>query len=271
VSLAVLFALLVILPPLAGYTFLRHRALAGKPVTADQIETFTNAVEFRGRPAFVRVVAAEDLNPLPGKDFLIGLWIKPHSLPASPQTVPVLSRYSPEVLSKPGYSLSLSRDGDSMRVTVYWRASSGRGQVFVFSDIPLVPHAWTLLALSFHDQRYLGLHTVSKLPDGTSIVRLAGGYRVGERVSPDSSADLLAGSYRGYQGAIGGLFVIQSKDLTQHLNRTLKNIGRSPRVFPENLSDNTIRFWSDDFVKDRSKYEHRLSRETAAGEVREQQ
>lgn len=266
VTLCALFALFFVLPPLAAYVALERWARRELSFAAPAAEVFSDAIDLRGSRGVVRVLAADDLNPLADKDFLIGLWIKPRNLPASPQVVTVFSRTSARDETKWGYALALSRDGDSLRATVLWRAASGAGRTFVFSDIPHVPQGWMLLALSHHDRRYLGLHTVTRLLNQAPLVRLAGGYDLGGPVVPDSSADLLLGTHRagGYRGFIGGVVLIQSKDLTKDLARTLKKLGNAPREFPNTVSERSIRLWSDDLRTDRSRFGHSIVRELSA-------
>ncbi len=264
--LAALFFVLVSVPPAVLYLGLSQtQSSATSTNSHDQLSS--KAINLQGRKGWVRISGADDLNPLPGKDFLIGVWLRPRGVPQAPQSGTVLSRVSMDSATKEGYSLGLSREGDTLRVSVYWKASSGRGRTWLFPGVPLQPQAWTFLALSFHDGRYLGVHTVSRLPGQKALVRLIGGYDIEESIVPDSKADLLVGTHRagGYRGWLGGVVLLQSKDLTKDLLRTLKNIGRAPWDFPGNIKQGAVRLWSDDLLTDRGSPAHTLVRELNAG------
>ncbi len=267
----VFFFLVSFLTPVAvGY--LVYSKIAEQNATAmSRINFFPKSIVIEGDRDFIRIAHQDDLNPLPGKDFLFFAWFQLRRLPLEGNRLILVSKYSPETKNEPGYRIAIEKAGGTPRIAVYWRDSSGKGRWFTFGELPLLPREWFMLGVSLHNQRYLGVHTISLASTGKADVRLIGGYDLGEEsVIPDSAADLVLGSVRsgGFRGRLGAIGIIQGKELARDFKPLLKELGKSPQSKPSSVSSRMIRLWTTDFSSDNSEFKHEFAREGGRGSAK---
>jgi hypothetical protein len=260
-ALFILFSASFLLPIGFGYLAYQKYFHGGSAFSA-ALSPVPQAFVVNDDEASVVIAHADDLNPLPAKDFLLTAWFYPKPYPREGQRITLLSKFSPELPGKPGYAIALSHELDGFRIHVYWKESSRKGRWYSFSESPLVPGNWFMVALSLQKGRYLGVHTVTRVGAEQVETTLAGGFDLGGETRPDSPADMTLGAVRGgkYRGAIGPLAIVQGTDVAGELKQTLKGFSRDPIDIPGNVSSKEVRFFSKDLMTDESNFEHAVKR-----------
>lgn len=214
---------------------------------------FPNAYNFSTQGEALRIFNGEKFNPVPGKDFLAVMWFRLKRLPAVNDGVLLFTKYERNKASKdspPGFALSLKRDKDAVRPQVYWRNRAGVGKWLVFSEFTVIPKNWFMLALSFHADRFLGLHAAIYEPSEKPKVVLLGGYDLGEVVVADNDADLLFGAFHEnlFRGNVGPISIFRGKDIIEKLNPILREIAAAPQKIPEDLLSEDVALWMPERV-----------------------
>lgn len=198
----------------------------------------------------IQLNKTSDLNPTIGEDFLVYGWFRLNKLPSDGERFVLFSKYDTEKKNIPGYALSIERRGKSIIPYVYFNDGSKKGRWYRFADIDIVQRVWFMVALSFSDDHYLGLHYSSEHSLSNQDIQLAGGYKFENIISPISDSDLLIGGYGQYafNGAVGVFGVFSGKNILKDYNRLYMNFLYNREKIPDLLSD-AVKYWSID-VKD---------------------
>lgn len=245
------------------------------PRTSRQVKPrLFKALSIQKAGTYFRMPHSPELNPRPDRNFILVLWFKLNRLPDEGEPFILLNKVDSHLRSQRGYRLSLVREGDFVRPTVYWRSGLPMGGDYKFARMPLKPHVWTMIGISWSNGQYLGVHCVTKVPGEKPEVNLLGGYSLPASVIPDSGADLLVGSFAGarFKGSIGPLAVMSFKKRGDSLYRIFKELGEDMDNLPDFFSRKDIGLWINDGNTDQSEFHQNVqvvraqSRKEGAGD-----
>lgn len=204
--------------------------------------------------SFLKINASRSLLPQEGKDFIFLLWVRPKKLPAPGERVVIMSKVDNESASRSGYALALQRETTGVKPFFYWRDRKGDGTWLSFSEIELVPRAWLMLALSFREARYLGMHGAVVVEQLKPELKLLGGYELEKRIFPSSESNLLVGSHGNgiFRGEIGPIGIFSADSFTDRLESLFNSALVKPEEVPADLSSEEVMLWTIDGKNDSS-------------------
>jgi len=256
VALGALFLLSFSLPVLYGVssTGLLATLLPDEPREVPRDEVFPTSRAINASDGEIRVKHAPTLDPAGGAALIIASWFKVKRLPERGGRMILLAKFDSAHRHRPGYALSLSEDGGRYRPGIYWRDGAGTGKWFSFSEFAITPREWFMLALTFHDDRFLGLHGSVPVPGQKAQVVLLGGYDLGAVDIPSSGADLVVAPVSGHRftGRVGPIGLFSGIDLSERYRPILKSLAREPLEIPDQLDDEEVHLWIVDGAVDRS-------------------
>lgn len=217
--------------------------LARQTTSETIIDVFAHSLRIGAQGSYRRVSHNPALNPEPGADFLMAGWFKLNRFPERGQRVLLFSKFDVQSESREGFGVGISRDLDQLRPVVYWRDSKGKGGWYPFSEIEIPPQAWILVALSFRNDRYLGLHAATLVPGEKPKMQLLGGYDLNEGIMPVNTADLVSGAsgQNAFRGEVGPAFVFSGSGLSDDFRTLLKDITRNPGEIPAGVRDDALK------------------------------
>ncbi len=259
-ALAILFLAFFGLPVLLAGLFGGIPFFGGKKSSASS-ELFPNAFPVSSQGSFLRIAHAEDIVPREGKDLIVITWFRVKKFPDLGQRLILLSKYQGSPLPSEGYAIGLTREPQGIRPTVFWGDSKTKGKWFEFSETAIVPKEWFALILSFHGDRYLGLHIVRIIGSGIGDSELLGGYDLGDGAGMEmGQADLLLGApgERPFRGSIGPVAILSKKDLASQIKELVKAVQKKPLNFIDGLESREVRVWLPSGERDLSEYGHIL-------------
>jgi hypothetical protein len=133
---------------------------------------------------------------------------------------------------------------DGVRPQVYWQDQDGKGKWLTFAATQMAPKEWYLLALSFRDSRYLGLHI--RPLDQAGKVEVLGGYDLDGYTVPAPKADLLVGAFGGskFRGRVGPIGVFRGKEMFSDVPKVLKTIAANPLQVPHQFDPEEVVLWA---------------------------
>jgi hypothetical protein len=107
---------------------------------------------------------------------------------------------------------------------VYWRDEHGHGDWYSFAPLQMSQRSWMMVAVSFRESRYLGVHAADLSPGAP--VQLLGGYDLEDGGLPTNAADLVVGALGSspFRGRIGPVGVISKAGLSNELVDLLQEI-----------------------------------------------
>ncbi|RMD86169.1 MAG: hypothetical protein D6808_03895 [Candidatus Dadabacteria bacterium] len=227
---------------------------ASLPIGADY---FRQAVDIRGRGAYLKVAHSQDIQPKAGKAFLIVAWFKMDSLPKEGERVFLLSKYDGSSPSKSGYALALKGKYQGVNPEVYWRDEKSLGGWYVFSEVSIVPNVWFLTAIAFYEERYLAVYISTINASGEIHLDLAGGYELSQPVYPSSSAQLKFGSVKTghFKGNIGPVGVFYPHSLGNATKTKLESFLKDPFNIPSWIKGDEVILWVPDGSSDKGPFE----------------
>ena len=204
--------------------------------------------------SYVRIKSNPALHPREGQDFLMTFWIRPKKLPALGEREVIMSKVDTESSSRSGYALALQRETGGIKPAFYWRDEKGDGTWFTFSEMEIVPRGWLMLAVSFREGRYLGMHGAVVVEQLTPHLKLLGGYELEKTILPRSESSLMIGSFNQglFRGEIGPLGIFSAGSISERLEPILEEVLRRPEQLPKQLSKDEIKLWSIDGKSDQS-------------------
>jgi hypothetical protein len=216
---------------------------------------FPEAFVVRASNTFLRVRHSPQIQPATDAPFLFAFWMKPVRLPSEGERITIVSKVDSSHLSKRGFSLSLYREGDQIFPLVWWQNTAGQaGGMYRFAALEYTPDSWILLALSYRDSKFLGLHSAFIDAAGASQLNLLGGYELESVEVPLSESDLLIGA-RGegsFRGRIGPLLVTHQQFSEKAAISVLEALVRSPRTLPSEIDGESLGLWAPQSVTDLS-------------------
>jgi hypothetical protein len=225
-----------------------------KPADSQDKETqekdvlFPDALVVAGPNVFLDVKHSPALEPQPGKDFLISVWVKLKKLPETGESFVIFSKFDEKSAARKGYSFSLTMEQDKLRPGIYWR-DENNGTWFTFSEVGIKPKTWNLFVISFRDEKYLGLHT-AQFVDGKGAtdeagVKLLGGYELTNKIFPQNKMDFQAGSFGSgkFRGKIGPVGIFSSQSITKELDPILASFVENPTEVPDFFNTEDVALW----------------------------
>ncbi len=213
-------------------------------LSRSQDESFPESVPVLASGAVVRVSDDERLNPAGEGMFLLTAWIKLRGPLVDGDRAAIISKFDPNTLSKPGYAVALVGGPDGVRPQVYWQDENGKGKWLSFAATQMQPKEWYLLALSFRDARYLGLHIRPLNEAGR--VEVLGGYDLDGYTIPRPKADLLVGAFGSskFRGRVGPIGVFSGKDMFSDIPKLLKTMAAKPEQVPHQVDPDEVALWA---------------------------
>lgn len=179
---------------------------------------------------------SEGISPMTGEDFLLFVWVKLSRLPAPHSRAVAVVKFDAEEVMRPGFAIALARKEDGLRPEVYWKGNSLRGGWYSFPEVHYAPRDWTLLALSYRDDRFLGLHAVARNPGHEPRVIMLGGHVVDGSAPPRVQVPIDVGAVNGgssFRGDIGPIGIVAGHRLAEYLPSLLKAIDQNPSSPPD--------------------------------------
>ncbi|MCB9030562.1 MAG: hypothetical protein H6619_05880 [Deltaproteobacteria bacterium] len=223
-------------------------------------EIAPSSISVPKRGSFLKVNAAEHLSPTIDKGFLVIGWFNIEDLPAEGERMILLSRYAEASVIKHGYAIALTREKGVLHPEVLWRDKNGVGAWYPFSHVEILPGYWFMTALSYYNERYLGLHIITTGIDGNLHSYLAGGHELSVPVLPENDFPLKVGSVKTglFTGSIGPVGVFSVAKLQSKLQDILSSFSDSPADLPDLFKKSEILLWSPDGKSDESQFGHEV-------------
>ncbi|MGI6525091.1 MAG: hypothetical protein ACOX2O_07375 [Bdellovibrionota bacterium] len=239
-----------------GPLFLLKTVISSQtPQTVDpELEgSFKSARRIPGNVGRLKIVNSADLNPVKGEDFLIVGWFKLNKLPLDGERMILLNKYDRGKSDIPGYALAIERQGSDIIPFVYVNELSRKGRWYRFSEAKIIQHVWFMMALTFQDNRFIGLHSASLHVLPSDRIQLLGGYDLKREVIPESSADLFLGGQGkfAFRGFIGPFGIFSGSDLVDDYLRVYAKFVKNPDRIPKELKS-AVKFWTIDGEHDLS-------------------
>lgn len=226
---------------------------------------FPDSFHVAKRGSFVRVKAAPALNPNNEKDFVFFVWFNAKDWPELEEQIFFVAKFSTKHPNRPGYSIGYKRSSDAVYPLVYWQDEMGRGRTYRFSEFPFVPGSWILLALSFQESRFLGLHGAVvpyTAKQNNTVIKpsLYGGYELDPPVIAASDSNLvigaqLVGKFRGQVGPFG---IFSGDKLADSLDGLLSQLIKEPLEIPSEIDNEDVLLWTIDGLEDMSSFNHKI-------------
>ena len=217
-------------------------------------EIFPDSLVIATIGRFIRVVDSTHLDPEAGRDFIVSGWFNFRRLPSNGETMLLMTKFDAAAPSKSGYALALTRTGNIIRPTVYWRNVRGKGGWQEFSELTIEPKQWVMLSLSAHEGTLLGVHAVTFDEKGKARVQVLGGIEFAAPIIPESEVSLVLGSTGpdSFLGKIGPFGVISEPGLWENLREVINQLAKTPNRLPSGVSAEGLRLWSLGAKKDSS-------------------
>ncbi len=208
-------------------------------------ELFSEPFVISSQGSYVSLEGGLVANPSKSAPFLLTVWMNLKRLPSPGEQLVLLSKYEGTPLPNNGYAIALKRDDVSLRPMVFWGDEGTTGKWYDFPAIDINSRDWFLLALSFSEQRYLGLYLgaaeSTNGPSQGASLKLLGGYELGTTVIPSSSAPLILGAarerhFRGMIGPFGAFLGPLQADTRKVLGELVKTPEKLPTPLKEVIS-----------------------------------
>ncbi len=222
---------------------------------------FPAATKITKSGQYFEITNHESLDPSSEKDFLFVFWYRLAGPLEPGEVVPIVSKVDERSKFKRGFAVSIKgEDTAKARILVYWRDSEGNGNWYSFSEMQLKPRVWSMIAVSFYNQRVLGAHRIERtFADEVSKIVL-GGFDIEEHVLPRSSSSLAIGAISpgGFRGWLGPFGIFQVRDLERDLSGILDEFGKEPRQIPSRFADANVMLWAPNGAQDLSPKKHEV-------------
>lgn len=210
----------------------------------DGDDVFTEALVVKGPANAARISDAPGLNPQATSDFVFFIWFKLREPLSKEERVYIMGKYDPTSKDRVGYGIALASGPDGVRPQVYWQAATGRGKWYTFAATPLKPQQWYLLAFSFREHKYLGVHLTPLGSDAKP--KLLGGYTVDSPDLPTSNSDLIVGAFGSsfFKGRVGPFGILQTDAFSKDIGELLTTLAREPLTLPSSIEANEVALWA---------------------------
>lgn len=194
--------------------------------------------------SYRKVVAGERLNPIPGQDYALFIWLRLRRIPAPGEVFSVVSKFDPHVAYKPGYAISLEGAPDGVRPRVYVSAASGGGRWYSFAAHPMSRRNWYLLTMALSEDTYVSTYMAQQGTDQPPA--FLGAYKMRLASLPFSASDLTVGALgqSRFRGHIGPFGVLSGEGLQRDLMGYLGKMQGNPAIQPRQLPRGAVLMWA---------------------------
>lgn len=251
-TLVILFLISFSLPLIFTFRWRQPFATSAQSAT-DADSLFPNYIAVQSVGQRIEVAHANELNPVHGKDFIVSGWFKLARPLQIKEKVLLLGKDDSLAEPQSGYMIGLSRDTDTVRPIVYW-GDARKGKWYSFADTSIAAQSWFMLALSFQDGKFLGLHIAIPSTEGKTELKLLGGYEVEDGVLPSSLGPFVLGAWGDgkFKGRIGPFGVFSKSAIGDDLKNILKSLARTPEELPAAFSSEDVMLWAPRGLQDQS-------------------
>lgn len=254
--LLALFLLFFALPIVGALSFFK---LQDKEHLDHEGDPFPAALQFARKDSHISLPNAPALNIAENDRVLFVSWFKLRKLPREGEKLFLFSKLDSNSKNLSGYVVALTKRGEAIRPTVYWKDEKGKGGWYLFSEIELMLGEWVMLAVSFYDNRILGAYSAVYRSGQLGKLIVAGGVDLEESIVPQTQAKFIIGSVEGtqFKGKVGPFCLFNFQDYA--VLDLLKEILNSPWNLPESVDRSSLRFCSYDLKVDMSPYNHPIN------------
>lgn len=212
-------------------------------------ELFQNTFAIKRNEAHLRVANDESINPKLEEDYLAFTWVKFNSIPKERSRVTIVSKLDENGENRTGFALGVVRDERSLRPVALWSDGSETAKWMYFSEVPIIPHQWLLLAISVSKGRFVGVYS-GFYADGKASAILHGGYDLDRSVNAASTAPLRIGASKSgaFRGQLGPFGILRGTGLAEQAKEIVKGIAATPNRVPRIVLSDWLALWSFDLT-----------------------
>jgi hypothetical protein len=210
-------------------------------------ELFENTFSVKRNESHLRVANDETINPNISDDYLAFAWVKFNNVPKERGRVTIISKLNEDSAHRNGYALGVIRDERSVRPVAIWTDGSEAAKWMYFSEVPIIPHQWLLLAISVSRGRFVGVYS-GYYSEGKGSAILHGGYDMERSTDASSTAPLRVGASRSgsFRGQLGPFGILKGPDIAEHAKELVKAMALTPNRVPRAVQSDWISLWSVD-------------------------
>lgn len=205
----------------------------------------------------LQVAAHDSFNVSAERDFMLFGWVYLVNLPEKGERLMLVSKYREGPGKKPGYAVSVVREGEGARFQIYWQDNQDRGEWYTFPMSELPRRRWLMYLLRFQEGKILALHTLTDYGNGKRDYKLQGAHQFESAVVPaNDSPVLFGGRLFPLPGAYGPFGIFQGDRLGERFDAIARELRTDPLEIPESLKQDEISLWVDLDRKDHSRFKH---------------
>ncbi len=209
-------------------------------------ELFEHVYTVKRNDAHLRVANDPTINPNPSEDFLAFCWVKFSYAPKERGRVTLFSKIEEGTSSK-GFAFGISRDERSFRPVALWTDGMHSKKWMYFSEFPLIPHQWVLIALSVQEGQLVGFYS-GTYSDGKASASLLGGYDLETQIDASSNSPLKVGYSKSvpFRGQLGPFGILRGKGIAPMAKEIVKSIALNPNRIPRSIEPTWLSLWTID-------------------------
>jgi len=195
------------------------------------------------------VPASQSFVPNENNNFYFLTWIKLKELPRDGASFGIFEKIDADRRNRNGYSLSIKRYGEEVRPEVYWRNDEGRGRVYTFAPIKILPGNWTMLLLSFRRNSQLSLHAASGSEGDLIHAEFLGGYEfelpplIPHSLTPIRLSNMFGQKFNGSFGPVG---IFSGGSSNASVLTLVDQILSHPVSPPRSFKKSAIMYWQSE-------------------------
>jgi len=223
-------------------------------------------IEVTGPDSVIEVQNSVDLDPQPGKIFVVSFKLYLQRLPKIGVRQNIFSKYSAKVLPYEGWAIALQRYSTSVRPEVYLRDQDGRGGWHTFDTIELKSQTWYSMTMVVKAGDFVRLYfgAPDNVPSDSLTVpqSFVGGASLKGFNLEASKSNLFIGATnagrKGFRGRISSVLVATLPEKTI-FDKKLENLfATSSANIVAALAQEDIKLWIDKASKDESRFSRPL-------------
>lgn len=190
--------------------------------------------------------ASELYFPTENNNFYFSAWFRLKELPSDGDSYGIFEKVDMQRRNRNGYALTLKRYGEELRPEVYWRNDEGRGKVYTFAPVEILPGNWTLLLLSFRKNNELNISAGISIDGELIEPKNLGGYvfefppLLPESANPVRLTNSVGQRFKGEFGPIG---IYSGGSSHTQIAKIMDEILSDPLSPPKTFKKSAIKFW----------------------------
>lgn len=195
------------------------------------------------------IPASQSFVPNQDNNFYFLTWVKFKELPRDGSSFGIFEKIDAERRNRNGYSLSIKRYGEELRPEVYWRNDEGRGRLYTFAPIKILPGNWTMFLLSFKRNSQLSLHAASASEGDLINSEFLGGYEfelpplIPHSLTPIRLSNIVGQKFNGSFGPIG---IFSGGSSNASVSTIVDQILSRPLSPPRTFRKSAIMYWQSE-------------------------